>query len=167
MTEYNFKDYKKHALQRPRDIAWGAKNWAKFEKVGDKVEGYIRDVFYQTASEVSKDPKRGLTLETPKGDMVNVSFKRLSFILAPTNNLRIGDPVVIELAELKPNKGKHDTKILAFYGSSLVKEGKTVKELEEEDAKAGGVEFVLEGEEEDADLKQAQKDFADGADPLK
>lgn len=135
MTKYNFDDYSKNSLTKPRDIAW-AKDWAKFEKEGDKVQGYIRDVFYRPAQDVFKE-QRGFTLEQANGELINVAIKRLPFILNKTDHLRLGDPLTIELAELKKSatKGFSPTKIMAFYGVNLPENAgnKTVLELEKED----------------------------------
>lgn len=132
-----FGDYKKHSLTKPRDLAWD--NWAKFEKQGDKVQGYIRDVFYRPAEGLFKE-QRGITLEQLDGTLINVGIKRLPFVLSKTDGLRIGDPLTVELAELKKSatKGFHDTKIFAFYGKNVVTEGQTVAELEAEDKAKGG-----------------------------
>jgi len=132
---YNFDNYKKDAISRPRDIAF--KNWGKFEKVGDKVQGYIRDVFYRP-SEGQFSEQRGITIEQKDGVLVNVAIKRFDFILASTDGLRVGDPMTMELTELKPNKGKSDTKIFTFFGINLPEnKGKTVKELDNEDRATG------------------------------
>jgi len=132
-----FSDYKKDTLTRPRDLAWS--NWAKFENVGDKSQGYIRDVFYRAAEGKFKE-QRGITLEQQDGKMINVGIKRLSFILSQTDDLRIGDPLTVELIELKDpaEKGLSPTKIFGFYGKKLTTEGKTVLELDTEDQAKGG-----------------------------
>lgn len=136
---YDFNGYKKDALTKPRDIAWD--NWAKFEKVGDKAQGFIRDVFYRKAEGLYKE-QRGITLEQPDGVLINVGIKRLPFVLAGTDNLRIGDPLTVELVELKASstKGFNPTKIFGFFGANLPENasGKTVAELDREDALAGG-----------------------------
>lgn len=145
---YDFANYKKDSLTKPRDIAW-AKPWAKFEKVGDKVAGYIRDVFYRPEDGQFKE-QRGLTIEQEGGELVNVAIKRLPFILNKTDDLRLGDPIVIELTELKKSdtKGFSATKIQSFFGTNLPenKDSKTVLELENEDKNKGG-SVEPEGEE--------------------
>ncbi len=134
---YDFNNYKKDSLTRPRDIAWA--NWAKFTTVGDKVQGFIRDVFYRP-KEGEFDEQRALTVEQTDGTLINVGIKRLPFILPATDGLHIGDPITIELTELKKSdtKGFSPTKIFAYYSPKSVLTGKTVKELEAEDMKAGG-----------------------------
>lgn len=133
---YDFGSYQKDSLTRPRDKAWT--NWAKFEKVGDKVQGFIRDVFYR-AAQAQYQEQRCITLEQTDGTFINVSIKRLPFILAGTDNLRIGDPLTIELTELKPNKGLSATKIVVFYGKNLPENtGPTVAQLDAIDKLAGG-----------------------------
>lgn len=123
-------------LTKPRDEAWD--NFFTFEKIGDKVEGYIRDVFYRDAEKkgmIEFPQQRGITLEQSDGKLVNVTVKRLSFILNKTDDLRLGDPLRIELTELKKNDGGFDTKILSFFGTNLPEnaEQPTVKELDDKD----------------------------------
>lgn len=134
---YDFDNYKSDSLTRPRDLAWT--NWFKFENVGDKVQGFIEDVFFRPA-EGKYQSARGLTLRQKDGTLVNVSIKRHDFILAKTDDLRLGDPVSIELVELKPNKGLSPTKVLGFYGKNLLENitNKTVKELDMNDQSDGG-----------------------------
>lgn len=133
---YEFDNYEKDALTKPRDKAW--ENWAKFEQVGTKVQGYIRDVFFR-ASEGQFAEQRGLTLEQPDGTLVNVGIKHIDFVLAKTDNLRLGDPVTIVFEkEIPPSvKGHSATKQFAFYGKNLPEnaQNKTVAQLEAEDRK--------------------------------
>ena len=146
-TEYKFDNYEKDGLTKPRDLAW-SKEWMKFEKLGDKVQGYIVDVFYRPADGMFKE-QRGFTLKQTNGELINVGIKRLSFTNPKTDNLRLGDPLTIELVELKKSatKGYNDTKILAFFGTNLPENAgnKTVAELEKEDMILGG-SFDPEGE---------------------
>lgn len=144
-----FDNYKDQSLTKPRDTAWG--NWKSWEeKVGDKVQGWIRDVFFRPA-EGKYQAQRGITLEQPNGTLVNVGIKRLPFVLNKTDDLRIGDPLTIELTELKKNKGLSDTKIFSFYGKNLPENSgnKTVLELDNEDQAKGGTKIP----ESDADKK--------------
>lgn len=152
---YDFENYKKDSLSKPRNMAW--KNWAKFEKVGDKVQGFIRDVFYRPA-EGQFQENRGITIEQKDGVLINVGVKRLTFILVDTDSLRIGDPLTVELTELKKSetKGFSATKIFSYYGKNIVEDGKTVKELESDDMKAGGTAAPTEEEEVDKIAKEAQ-----------
>lgn len=133
---YEFENYEKDALTKPRDKAW--ENWAKFEAVGAKVQGYIRDVFFR-ASEGQFAEQRGITLEQPDGTLVNVGIKHIDFVLAKTDNLRLGDPVTIVFEkEIPPSvKGHSATKQFAFYGKNLPENAgnKTVAQLEAEDRK--------------------------------
>lgn len=150
MAKYNFDDFKKDALTRPKDLAW--QSWAKFEKVGDKVQGYIRDAFFRPAEGMFKD-QRGITIEQTDGVLVNVGLKR-NFTMDKTNTLRIGDPITIVFEEEKASstKGYKPTKIFSFYGTNLPENATnpTVAELEAEDIKAGGsVEPTVETEEEE------------------
>lgn len=153
---YDFDNYKKDSLSRPRDIAWEKKNWFKLLKIGDKVQGYIADVFYRPAKGIYKE-QRGITIKTSGGEYINVTIKRLPFVLEKTDNLRIGDPLtVVYDSDLESDKGQ-PAKVMAFYGKSIIKEGKTVKELDAEDMKAGGTEVLVE-EEEDKDFDDIKVD---------
>lgn len=134
-----FGDYKKDSLTKPRDLAWD--NWAKFDKIGDKVQGYIRDAFYRPAEGMFK-AHRGITLEQTDGTFVNVGIKRLPFVLDKTDALRLGDPLTVELIELKKSseKGFNPTKIFGFYGRNLPEnaDNLTVKQLDDADQAKGG-----------------------------
>lgn len=128
---YDFAGYKADATDRPSAKAWS--NWAKFEKPGDMVQGFIRDVFFRKAEGVFKDA-RGITLEQPDGSLINVSIKRLDFVLSKTNNLRLGDPLTVVFETELPAKkaGNNPTKQYGFFGKNLEenKGNKTVAELE-------------------------------------
>lgn len=131
---YNFNDAEKDALTLPRDKAWS--NWAKFDKPGDKVQGFIRDVFFRKGEGEFKE-QRAITLEQPDGELINVGIKRIAFILAKTDTLRLGDPLTVVFdKELPPRqKGYKGVKQFSFYGKNLEenKDNKTVAELEAED----------------------------------
>ncbi len=133
-SKYDFNTYKQDALTKPRDTCWD--NWSKFDKVGDSVQGFIRDVFFRKAEGQFSD-QRGLTLEQPDGTLVNVGIKRIDFVLAKTDKLRLNDPVTIVLEKETPSstKGYSATKIFAFYGKNLPENAneKTVAELDAED----------------------------------
>lgn len=154
MTKYNFDEFQKDSLTRPRDIAWSSP-WAKFENVGDKVQGYIRDAFFRKAEGLFPD-QRGITLEQLDGSLINVGIKRVSFILPHTDNLRVGDPLTIVFEKEIPatTKGYNPTKQYAFYGKNVPENSsnKTVKKLEAEDMKAGGSVEPEEVDEEEADI---------------
>jgi hypothetical protein len=140
---YDFASYKKDALDRPSSKAWG--NWWKAEKVNDMVQGFIVDVFYRKASGVYKDA-RGITLKQKDGKLVNVSVKRIDFILAKTNNLRLGDPLTVVFEEEVPSNDPKNkpspTKVYGYYGTNLAENAgnPTVAELDEKDRKAGGMD---------------------------
>lgn len=159
MTKYNFDNFKKDTLTRPRDLCWD--RWAKFEKVGDKVQGYIRDAFYRPAEGLFKD-QRGITLEQPDGVLVNVGIKRLPFVLDKTDKLRLGDPLTIVLEEEKKSstKGFSATKIFAFYGTNLPENAgnPTVKELDSSDEAQGGSSAPEETEPASETASEAKAD---------
>lgn len=146
---YDFKNAKDDTLTKPRDKAWD--NWAKLEKVGDSVQGYIRDVFAREAEGDFKE-QRGITLEQPNGELINVGIKRIDFVLSKTDGLKLGDPLTIELEKETPHaqKGYSAIKIFGFYGKNLPENAgnKTVKELDIEDQ---GIEQKTE-EELDAEF---------------
>ena len=144
----DFENYKEQSLTRPRDEAWD--NWHSWKdaKVGDKVQGYIADAFYRPEEKnpdgsVAFRPQRGITLKpVDKGPFVNVGVKDIDFILAATDNLRIGDPLTIELTKIAApqSKGKQGAKIFSYYGTNLPAntDKKTVKELTDENRLEGG-----------------------------
>jgi hypothetical protein len=137
-NEYNFNEYNKDSLTKPRDIAWEKNNWFKMEKVGDKVQGFIADVCYRKAEGIYKE-QRCITIKTLDGDYVNVAIKRLPFILSKTDNLRIGDPLTVVFESEIPSDKGNPTKVQAFYGKNLPENtGKTVAELDLEDQKIQG-----------------------------
>lgn len=159
---YDFNNFKADAIDRPSSKAWS--NWMKFNKVGDRVQGYIRDVFYRKAEGVYKDA-RGITLEQADGKLINVSIKRLDFILAKTDGLRLGDPLTIILEdEIAPKKaGLNPTKQYGFYGKNLPENAgnKTVAELDALDRMNGGMSG--EDAESDADAALNKQIFAEPA----
>lgn len=137
MTQaYDFNNFEKDALTNPRDKAWD--NWAKFEKIGDKVQGFIRDVFFRKG-EGQFAEQRGLTLEQTDGTLINVGIKHIDFVLKQTDSLRLNDPVTIVFEkEIPPSvKGHSPTKQFGFYGANLPENAgqKTVAQLEAEDRK--------------------------------
>lgn len=138
-AKYNFDNFEKDKITPIRSLGWS--DWAKFEKVGDLAQGYIRDVFYKKAEGMYPDG-RGITLEQKDGTYMNVSIKTHDFILKETDDLRLGDPLTIKLTELKKSatKGFNATKVLTFYGAKLPEnDGQpTVKSLYEADKNAGG-----------------------------
>jgi len=142
---YDFKNYKKDTLMRPRDEAW--KNWAKFEKIGDMVQGFVADAFYKKGTADFAEA-RGITVRKESGELVNVQVKYLSFILASTDNLRVGDPITIEFTEvMQPSgKGKQGAKVYKYFGANLPENAtnKTIKELTDEDKGKGGTVPAVE-----------------------
>jgi len=158
---YDFKNIKSKPLEKPRDKAWD--NWAKFENIGDSVEGLIRDAFFRKAEGMFKD-QRGLTLEQADGTLVNVGVKYIKFLLAKTDNLRLGDPLSIELEkELTPTtKGYQPTKVFGFYGENLPANADqpTVKELEALDRETDGYESdaAMDAAEADVETEENEED---------
>lgn len=147
----DFSKFQAQTLTKPRDAAW--ENFAKFEKVGDKVTGIVRDVFYQPAAGQFGE-KRGFTLEQADGKLVNVAMKRNPyFAIRSTNDVRLGDLLTVELSELRKAKvtGNSPTKIFGFSSGTLPenKGNPTVKELEMKDMLEQGVSEEEEGEKED------------------
>lgn len=149
---YDFGSYQNDPTDRPSSKAWG--NWFKAEKVGDMVQGYIRDVFFRKAEGIYKEA-RGITLEQPNGQLINVAIKRYDFILKKTDHLRLGDPLTVVFeAELPAKKaGYNPTKQFGFFGKNLPEnEGnKTVAQLEMEDMGLNASSFA--DEEAAADKK--------------
>lgn len=144
----DFSKFKKQELTKPRDRAW--ENFAKFEKVGDKVTGILRDVFYRPADGQFKE-QRGFTLEQEDGVLVNVALKREPyFAIRSTNDVHLGDLLTVELSELRApkEKGFSPTKIFSFTSGTLAENATapTVKELEAKDME----EYGLAAEEKKA-----------------
>lgn len=167
---YDFNDYKKDATDRPSSKAWS--NWMKFEKVGDKVQGYIRDVFYRKAEGIYKDA-RGITLEQADGKLINVSIKRLDFVLSKTDNLRLGDPLTVVFEEELPSKkvGHNATKQFGYYGKNLPENAgqKTVAELDAIDRGNGGQDSVRaeQSAKADRDMEDLSKSASAAVEPTK
>ncbi len=155
MSDYDFGSYQKDTTDRPMNKAWG--NWWKREKVGDKVQGYIRDAGFRKAEGIYKE-SRVITLEQTDGTFVNVSIKRLDFILSKTNTLRMGDPLTVVFEEEQPSKkaGYNPTKIDGFYGKNLPQNAgnKTVAEMELIDMGLGA-KTKEEDDKADADFAAA------------
>lgn len=133
---FDFKGIEKHTLTRPRDKAWT--NWAKFEKVGDFVQGVVVDAFYRKA-EGKFQAQRGITIEQEDGTLINVGVKRVPFVLSKTDRVHLGDPLKIALEEIaKPKeKGLSGVKIFGYYSPLLPENATkpTIAELDAEDAK--------------------------------
>lgn len=165
-TEYNFDDYQKDALEKPRDKAW--ENWAKFENVGDKVQGFVRDVFHRPG-EGQFPTQRGLTLEQTNGELINVGIKHVDFILKRTDNVRLGDPLTIVFEkELQPSvKGHNPTKVFGYYSQTLPANAgnKTVKQLELEDQNIAEAEAAQEAANAEAEMANLTGE-AKAADPV-
>lgn len=148
----DFSKFEQKDLTKPRDKGWN--NFAKFEKVGDKVTGILRDVFYQKAEDVYPE-RRGFTLENEKGEFTNVAIKRNPyFAIRSTNDVCLGDLLTVELTELRPSrqKGYSATKIYSFTSGvdPEAEDGRpTVKELEAADMAEQGVQAETSGDEEE------------------
>ena len=121
----DFENYKDDSLVLPRDEAWD--NWKSWKdaKVGEKVQGYIRDAFFRAAEGVY-GAQRGITLEQTDGTLINVGIKDLDFVLKHTDGLRVGDPLTIELDEVQDPKtaGQYGAKIYKYYGKNLPENAK-------------------------------------------
>lgn len=149
----DFSKFKKQDLTKPRDLAW--ENFAKFENAGDTVTGILRDVFYRPAEGDFKE-QRGFTLEKEDGTLVNVALKRDPyFAIRSTNDVRLGDLLTVELAELRASKtkGYSPTKIYKFTSGTLDENAgnQTVKELEEADMKEQDVAVATPDDTEEKD----------------
>jgi hypothetical protein len=151
------------ALTKPRDLAWD--NWAKFPEIGAEVSGYIRDVFYRpaetaTTGQVMKD-QRALTLEQQDGTLINVGIKTYPFVLAQTDNLRLGDPLKIVFSKTIPAKEKmmSPTKVFSYFGKNMPENAgnPTVKELTDADQQGGGTVKAAPSSVED-DIQLDTKD---------
>jgi len=162
---YDFKSYEKDTLERPRDKAWD--NWWKRVTVGDKVQGYICDVFYRPA-EGDFSAQRVLTLEQVNGEFINVSVKTFPFILSKTDALHLGDPLTVIYEEQKEpsRKGINGVKVDGFYGKQLDenKDKPTVSELYQQSVEEGG--YVLEAKDAETEVDAAFDDFGTDTPPV-
>ena len=107
-----------------RDLA---DSWFKFEKVGDRVSGVIRDM-WEAAEHDGMPAQRCWTLETSEGKLVNVGTKRTDYNLSRTNDLQLGDKLGIEFAKEVPSKkfpGKF-AKSLLFYKELVGERGSAI-----------------------------------------
>jgi len=150
----DFDNYEQDAITRPYEKAW--ENFAKFEEVGTKYQGYIKDVTYRAAEGEFK-AQRLITLEQVDGTLVNVAIKRLPFILEKTDHLRIGDPLTIVFEKELParTKGYKPTKQFSFYGKNKVEEGPTIAELEKKEMER--VNAVVEEDKDGVDWDEEPK----------
>lgn len=157
---YDFEKYEDDKLMKPRDAAW--QNWAKWEAIGDKVQGYIRDVFYRPQEGEFRE-QRVLTLQQKDGALINVPIKAIPFILEKTDNLRLGDPVTLVFEqELPPKKkGYKKAKVITPYGKNLPEnaDNPTVKELYEQSVKEGG--YTVEPSESEKESETTFEEIPD------
>ena len=169
--EYSFDKYEADSLSLPRNEAWdNFKSW-KDDKPGEKVQGYIRDAFYLPEEKgedgaVEFKAQRGITIETPDGELMNVAIKYLSFVLKETDHLRVGDPLTVKFEKegVKKKKSWSSPKIFGFYGVNLksTEGNKTVKELTDIDLAAGGsrpMEKTPEGAEPEGETVEDDEDL--------
>lgn len=144
---FDFSKVKDHALTRPRDEAWS--NWKSWKdaKIGDGVEGFVADAFYRPEEKnddgsIAFRAQRGITIKQNEGGLINVGIKDLSFVLASTDNLRVGDPIRVELTKILPatKRGQQGAKVFSYYGTNLPENAgaPTVKKLTDEDRASGG-----------------------------
>ena len=160
---YDFSKFKDDAISKPRDLAWN--NWAKFEKVGDSVQGYIRDVFYRESEGDFKE-QRGITLEQEGGEMINVGIKHIGFVLAKTDSLRLNDPLTVVFEKELPAqvKGHSATKQFAFYGKTLDENANepTVLQMENEDRKIASAAAAEIDKEWNGEGEKPKEEFKPG-----
>jgi hypothetical protein len=158
---YDFKNYEKNQLTRPRDEAWG--NWKSWKESapGELVQGYVADAFFRPEEKnpdgsIAFRSQRGITIKQPNGELINVGIKDFDFILKSTDGLRVGDPITIryEKTEKPKMKGQNGAKVFSYFGTNLPENeaNPTVKELTDEDRLAGGSELP-EGEKTEDEIK--------------
>lgn len=96
-----------------RDLAEG---WFKFEEVGDKVGGTIRDIFEMPERD-GMQAQRCFTIEQSDGTLVNVGLKRTNYILSRTDMLQIGDMLGVKFEKEIPakSKGHHPAKSMVIF----------------------------------------------------
>lgn len=86
-----------------RDLA--GDNWFKFQAVGDKVGGIVRDIFENPARD-QFPAQRCFTLEQEDGVLINVGLKRTNYILTRTDMLQLGDQLGVKFEKEIPPKVK-------------------------------------------------------------
>lgn len=96
-----------------RDLAEG---WFKFEEVGDKVGGTIRDIFEMPERD-GMQAQRCFTVEQSDGVLVNVGLKRTNYILSRTDMLQVGDMLGVKFEKEIPakSKGHHPAKSMVIF----------------------------------------------------
>ena len=116
--------------QFARDRADG---WFTFQKVGDRIGGFIRDMYEAPAQGLFK-AQRVFTIERKDGQLFNVGLKRTPYVLTRTDALQIGDELGITFEKEIPAKvnGMHPAKSLTFVskrnGDRLV--GQQAKDMQ-------------------------------------
>lgn len=100
-----------------RDLA---KGWFKFEKIGDKIGGTIKDIF-ELPERDGMPAQRCFTIETENGPLMNVGLKRTQYILSRTDNLQIGDKLGVKFEkEIAPKvKGFNPAKSLVIFSKMI------------------------------------------------
>ena len=97
-----------------RDIA--GSNWFRFEKVGDRIEGTVKDIFEMPERD-GMQAQRCFTLASEGGEFVNVGLKRTNYILSRTDMLQIGDELGVRFEKEIPAKvsGHHPAKSMGIF----------------------------------------------------
>ncbi len=132
-----------------RDMAEG---WFKFEEVGDKVGGTIRDIFEMPERD-GMQAQRCFTIEQADGVLVNVGLKRTNYILSRTDMLQVGDMLGVKFEKEIPakSKGHHPAKSMVIFSKLVGPRGNataaTVKVSKAVDAPEDQGEESAEGEE--------------------
>lgn len=141
-----------------RDLA--GENWFKFEKVGDKVGGTIKDVF-ESPEHDGFPAQRCFTLLQENGKYINVGIKKTSYLLSRTDMLQVGDRLGIKFdRELPPKvKGFHPAKSLVVF-TQLIGERTGIK------AKDVQTPLIQDSEEIDEIQKKAEEGRPEGDMPF-
>lgn len=95
-----------------------AEGWFAFTNVGDKIGGFIRDMFEQPGNGAFQ-AQRVFTIEKKDGTLWNVGLKRTNYTLTRTDALQIGDElgVIFEKEIPAKVKGHHPAKSLTFIST--------------------------------------------------
>ena len=112
-----------------RDLAEG---WFKFESVGDKIGGTVRDMF-ELPSRDGMPAQRCFTIETKEGNVLNVGLKRTNYILTRTDMLQLGDQLGVKFEKEIPPKIKsfHPAKSMVIFTKLIgPRAGLTAKDIE-------------------------------------
>lgn len=93
-------------------------NWFSFDKVGDRVQGEVMEVFDKPSTNPTFEDQRVFVLKQKDGSLINVGIKKSKdYLMGRTNGVLPGDTLGFEFkAEIPPKvKGFHPAKSIEIY----------------------------------------------------